>query len=51
MGAVTVHIVTDSFMTAEAASAGIFWIMLGAIVGFGGRLTADERASEPVPAV
>ena len=50
MGAVAVHLVTDSFMTAEAASAGIFWIMLGAIAGFGRRLTTDERASEPVPA-
>ena len=50
MGAVAVHLVTDSFMTAEPSAAAIFWIMLGAIAGFAGRLTPEVRASEPVPA-
>ena len=50
MGAVAVHLVTDSFMTAEPSAAAIFWIMLGAIAGFAGRLTPEVRPSEPVPA-
>ena len=50
IGAVAVHLVTDSFMTAEAASAGIFWIMLGAIAGFAGSLTPEMKATEAAPA-
>lgn len=39
MGAVAVHLVTDSFMTAEPSTSAIFWIILGAIAGFAPRLT------------
>jgi O-antigen ligase len=46
IGAIAFHLVTDSFMTAEPAGSAIFWILLGAIAGLGGRLisTAPARA-------
>jgi O-antigen ligase len=43
IGAVAVHLVTDSFMTAEPAGSAIFWIVLGAIAGLGGRLMATAE--------
>ena len=50
MGAVAVHLVTDSFMTAEPSASAIFWILLGAIAGFAGSLTPDVQAIEATPA-
>jgi O-antigen ligase len=40
LGAVTVHLVAMSFMTAEPATFALFWIMLGALAGLGRRFLA-----------
>ena len=45
IGAVAVHLVTDSFMTAEPAGSAIFWILLGATAGLAGGLTTGRHES------
>ena len=40
LGALTVHLVTIVFMTAEPATFALFWIMLGALAGLGRGLRA-----------
>jgi O-antigen ligase len=49
IGAIAMHLVTDSFMTAEPAGSAIFWILLGAVAGVGEGLlaTGDSRLPEP----
>jgi O-antigen ligase len=47
IGAIAVHLVTDAFMTAEPAGSAIFWILLGAVAGVGGRLAEAEKVSVP----
>ena len=47
IGAIAVHLVTDAFMTAEPAGSAIFWILLGAVAGVGGRLAEGEKVSVP----
>jgi putative inorganic carbon (hco3(-)) transporter len=43
IGAIAVHLVTDAFMTAEPAGSAIFWILLGAVAGVGGRFAEGEN--------
>jgi putative inorganic carbon (HCO3(-)) transporter len=45
LGALTVHLVTIVFMTAEPATFALFWILLGALAGLGRGLRAT--ATEP----
>jgi O-antigen ligase len=47
IGAIAFHLVTDSFMTAEPAGSAIFWILLGATAGMGGRLSRTDRDGAP----
>ena len=51
IGAIVVHLVTDSFMTAEPAGSAIFWILLGAVAGLGERLTATAPQRSPSIAI
>jgi putative inorganic carbon (HCO3(-)) transporter len=49
LGAVSVHLVTIIFMTAEPATFALLWIMLGALAGIG-RAMGPETPDKPVAA-
>ena len=50
MGALTVHVVTIVFMTAEPTTFALFWSLLGALAGLARGMVADGPAKGVAPA-
>jgi O-antigen ligase len=49
LGALTVHLITIVFMTAEPATFALLWILLGAVVGLSRTLVARTEEKEVAP--
>jgi hypothetical protein len=50
MGALTVHLITIVFMTAEPATFAILWVLLGTLAGLGRTLMATAADKVVAPA-